>query len=144
MNFVGMRCEIIKINGAKYILDCYNANPDSTSAAIDFLGTVNTNGKKVALLGDMLELGICSAKYHKEIGKFTAEKKIDLLLSLGTYADYILSGAAEAGMPENKIVKFYSIEEVKEFLSKEIKSGDIVLIKASRKARFEETIVSKN
>jgi len=144
MGFVGMRCEIININGAKYILDCYNANPDSTRAAIDFLGNIKIAGKKVALIGDMLELGICSAKYHKEIGEFAAEKKIDLLLSLGTYADYILSGAVDAGMSENKIKKFYSIENVKEFLKNEIKAGDVVLIKASRKARLEQAIISKN
>ncbi len=137
---VNMRCQIITINGAKIILDCYNANPDSMRAAIDLLTDLETSGKKIAFIGDMLELGSESEKYHKEAGAYAAEKNIDLIITTGEYSDFIVSGAKEKGMADEKCHKFEIVDKLTDFLTKNIKSGDVVLVKASRRAKFEEII----
>jgi len=137
---VNMRCQILTLNGAKIILDCYNANPDSMCAAIDLLDDLETSGKKIAFIGDMLELGLESEKYHKEIGAYVAEKNIDLIITAGEYSDSLISGAKENGMADGKCNKFENKEKLTDFLKKNIKSDDVVLVKASRRAKFEEII----
>jgi len=137
---VNMRCQVLTLNGAKIILDCYNANPDSMCAAIDLLTDLKTIGKKIAFIGDMLELGSESEKCHKEIGAYAADRNIDLIVTTGEYSDFIISGAKEKGMAGEKCNKFETKEKLTEFLTKKIKNGDDVLVKASRRAGFEKII----
>ena len=141
---VNMRCQFVIINGAKILLDCYNANPDSMRAAIDLISNLKTNGRKIVFLGDMLELGLGSANYHKEIGAYAAEKKIDLIVTTGKYSDAIISGAKEKGMAAEKCNNFNTVEKAADFLAGNIKHDDVVLVKASRQARFEEIIKTIN
>ena len=70
-----MRQQITDVNGVTIIDDSYNASPDSMKAGIDVLCDYNNNGRKIAVLADMLELGDKSADYHKEVGGYMAEKK---------------------------------------------------------------------
>jgi len=137
---VNMRCQISTLNGAKIILDCYNANPDSMCAAIDLLADMKTVGKKIAFIGDMLELGSESENCHKEIGAYAADRNIDLIITTGEYSDSIILGAKEKGIADEKCNKFETKEKLTEFLTKKIKSGDDVLVKASRRAGFEKII----
>ncbi len=137
---VNMRCQFISIDGVKIISDCYNANPDSTRAALDLISDMKTTGRKIALLGDMYELGLESENYHKEIGAYAAEKDIDLIITTGTFSEAIISGAKQKGISEEKCRNFPSIEKTSEFLIKNIMKGDLILVKASRKARYEEVI----
>jgi len=137
---VNMRCQLFMINNAKIILDCYNANPDSMCAAIDLLSELKTTGRKVAFIGDMMELGLDSANYHKEIGAYAAEKNIDLIITTGKYSDSIISGAKENGMAEEMCNNFNTVENAAAFLADIIRQQDDVLVKASRCARFEEVM----
>jgi len=141
---VNMRCQFVIINGAKILLDCYNANPDSMRAALDLISNLKTKGRKIAFLGDMHELGLESANYHKEIGAYAADKNIDLIITTGKYSDAIISGAKEKGMPAEMCNDFDTVEKAANFLAENIRHGDAVLVKASRQARFEEVIKTIN
>lgn len=132
-----MRLETHNLNnGVILINDAYNANPFSMKEAIDYLSRFK--GRKIAVLGDMLELGDYSHQAHFEVGRQVAESEVDLLLALGKYADDYANGALSAGMGADQIVKFGSRELLADFLKDEISQGDIVLFKASRACGFDE------
>lgn len=127
----GRRMEIIKLESdITLINDSYNANPESMRGALNYLATFNKN-RKIAVLGNMLDLGDYTKELHKEVGKIVAKDKIDLLILVGEFSDYIKQGAIENGMAEKNIYSFNSNEE----LSKEIENikqkGDVILFKAS-------------
>ena len=138
--FVDMRCQLFTINNAKIILDCYNANPDSMIAAIDLLSELKTTGRKIAFIGDMMELGLDSENYHKEIGTYAAKKNIDLIITTGKYSSSIISGAKENGMEDDMCNNFNTVETAGAFLADIIRQQDNVLVKASRYARFEQVM----
>jgi len=139
---VNLRCQITEENGVKFILDCYNANPDSTRAAVELLSSIESSGKKIAALGDMLELGEKSARFHFEIGKFAAEKNTDVIITAGVFAKYIADGALDAGMTKENIIISKSVDDAAMILKKKIQKGDVVLIKASRRAHFEKLLTN--
>ncbi len=134
---VGLRQHIEKKKEQTVIVDCYNAAPASMKAAIDVLCDIEPElgGKRVAVLGDMLELGTLSPKLHEEVGEYAAVKGVDLLVCYGDYAEYISSRARELGMQascsKNK-------ETVINYLRFKLKPGDVVLFKASRGMHLEE------
>jgi UDP-N-acetylmuramoyl-tripeptide--D-alanyl-D-alanine ligase len=134
-----MRQHIQKRGQQTLIVDCYNASPTSMKAAIDMLCDMKPKdgGRRVAVLGDMLELGEDSPKYHAEIGEYAAEKGIDLLVCYGKNAQYIAKRADELGMHAG-----YSEEKQKilNFLKFKLKPGDVVLFKGSRGIHLEEII----
>lgn len=140
------RMEVLERKDKIIINDCYNASPLSVRKAIETLELVSIkNGRRsVAILGDMLELGKESARLHREIGKYLAEKKIDVLVAFGKFSDYICKGYEELKYtdPENKGLCFYF--KNKEDLSKKInnilKAGDLILIKGSRANKMESII----
>lgn len=131
------------IQTEKYVLidDCYNANPVSVKAGIDLLTTAR--GRKVALLGDMMELGEESHIFHMEIGRYVVEKKIDVLLCVGTYSAYMQKGAIEEASKENSTIEIYYFTDKNTMMQQFqdiIQSEDTILIKASHSMGFE-TIV---
>lgn len=134
----GMRQRIREVNGTTVIEDCYNASPDSQRAALNVLSK-HENGKRVAVLGDMLELGAYSREAHTDVGKFTENKNIDILYTFGTEAKYIADGA-------KGFVKEIKSFDDKATLTEELKAvlcdGDTVLFKASRGMKLEEVIMS--
>ncbi len=132
-----MRLETHRLEDIGVILinDAYNANPFSMRKAIEYLSRFN--GRKIAVLGDMLELGDYSRQAHFDIGKAVAEAGVDLFLILGEYADDYANGALKAGMRADRIIKFDSRELLAEFLKDKISKGDIVLFKASRACAFD-------
>ena len=89
------RQEIYEKNGFTIIQDCYNAGPESMAAALNVIG--NRSGRRIAVLGDMLELGICSDAEHYKIGRIAA-KKVDVLLAYGPHSVRVLKGAITGGM----------------------------------------------
>ena len=130
-----MRLEFKNVNGYTIINDCYNASPDSMKAALDVLKNRNGN-RKVAILGTMRELGDEAKKAHREVAEY-AKDAADLLITTGEYVnDYKL------GFGEENIIIYDTKEELINNISKVIKADDVVLVKASRGAKFEE-IVSK-
>lgn len=132
----GMRQRLKEVNGVKIIEDCYNASPDSQRAALNVLSDMNA-GRKIAVLGDMLELGDYSETAHREVGKFAAEKKIDVLYAFGEQSKYI---AEEAKKGVQRVLWFDDKAQLAKTLVQDVKSGDCVLFKASRGMKLEEII----
>src|SRR5881409_3799229 len=132
------RLQIKDIAGVQFLDDSYNANPDSTKAALRTLVELDADGKRIAVLGEMLELGEESERGHREVGETAAALKIDKLIAIGDVAASITDGARHAGLQSTAVVK--STSEAAELLSQMVQPGDLVLIKGSRAARTEEVI----
>src|SRR5437762_3474885 len=127
------RLQIREINGVKFIDDSYNANPDSMKAALRTLMELDTDGKRVAVLGRMLELGAVSERGHPEVGEAAATLGIDHLISIGD--DTMALAAEEAGLENSAIAQDAS--DAAEMLNEIVGPGDLVLIKGSRSSRTE-------
>ena len=123
--------------GVMIINDAYNANLDSMKAAIDYLGKINAKNK-IAVLGDMLELGEFSKELHERVGEEVQKNKIDILITVGDCARDIARKAQECGMDKEKIYICNSNDEAIELLKKLAKEGDAVLLKASNGMNFEQ------
>lgn len=134
------RMEIIDgINNSKVINDSYNASYDSMKAAIEYLGEIKAN-KKIAVLGDMLELGSYEQELHKKVGEEVYKNNIDILVTVGERAKYIANKAKFLGMDENKIFVFDTKDEAIQTLEKIIEKEDYVLVKASNSMKFDEIV----
>lgn len=137
----GMRMEIIHSdNGTTIINDAYNANPDSMRASLCTLSTLETKGRRIAVLGDMGELGNDEYQLHVDVGTFAAQMDIDMLICIGTLSVGIKSGALAADMDSSRVKSFTGIEEAQQFLNKYIEPGDLVLVKASRFMELERIV----
>ena len=132
--------KIEEVNGITLIDDTYNSNPEALKEALGLLNRIGGNNRKVAVLGDMLELGEKSGEEHEACGKAAAENGVELLLACGDYAMHYIKGAGENGMDPGKALYFfeknYLVEEVFDFL----KECDFVLVKASRGMKFEDVV----
>lgn len=123
--------------GATIINDCYNANYDSMKAALEYLGNVKAN-KKIAVLGDMLELGEYSKMLHEKVGEEVVKNKVDILITVGEQSRYIAKEAKERGIDEKNIYSFNNNEEAIKELNKVMEKNDAILIKASNGMKFQE------
>jgi len=135
-----LRMEIQEIRGAKIINDSYNANPASMLAALEALAVSKTSGRRIAVLGDMLELGEKSAELHQEVGRKIPQLKIDLLITVGDKAEHLARGAVKNGMPAGAIRSLEDKKSVAQYLFSLIKAGDTVLLKGSRGMKMEEIL----
>ncbi|MFA6939456.1 MAG: UDP-N-acetylmuramoyl-tripeptide--D-alanyl-D-alanine ligase [Clostridiaceae bacterium] len=131
-----MRLEVIDKTNYKIVNDCYNASPDSMKAAIDVIKSFK--GRKIAVLGTMLELGESSAKMHREVGRYAKENGADMLLAAGDFKDEYLSGFG------NGCHTFSNKRDLALFLKDNIRQDDVILIKASRGMKFETIIEELN
>lgn len=129
------------IEGVKNTLlidDTYNASPISVEKALDVLDKIETQHKKIAVLGDMLEIGTFSGREHKKIGRKVAEMRIDKLYTVGLRSQDTAKAAYEAGMDEDDIFYFKTYEGVSEEILKDLEEGSIILIKGSQGIRLEK------
>jgi UDP-N-acetylmuramoyl-tripeptide--D-alanyl-D-alanine ligase len=124
--------------GIVLLLDCYNANPAAMRQALDTLKSLKAGGRKIALLGDMLELGEIALQAHRETGAYAASAGLDALYTVGALGEIMAGGARDAGLEAEKIKSFSSNEEAAGFLSENLRDGDLLLIKASRRMKMEE------
>ncbi|MDD6221938.1 MAG: UDP-N-acetylmuramoyl-tripeptide--D-alanyl-D-alanine ligase [Lachnospiraceae bacterium] len=143
MKTIAGRQNLIQAGGLLLIDDCYNANPVSMKSSIQLVSTAE--GRKVCILGDMLELGENERQMHREVGQFLAGKNIDLLLTVGTLGKEIAAGAkeaSEAGSASGKteIHSYDTKEQLFKELPELLKAGDTVLIKASNGMGFAEIV----
>lgn len=138
---VQLRMELSEVDGIKILNDSYNANPISMNMALETLGEMKTSGNKIAVLGDMLELGEKSFEYHKKIGEKVAECRIDYLFTLGELSSGITQGAKEKGFKSENIFSFKVKKSLLEGLLEILKPEDVVLFKGSRKMGLEEIVV---
>lgn len=133
------RMELIKSGEITIINDCYNANFDSMKASIESLAMMKAN-KKIAVLGDMLELGEYSKDIHSNIGIEVEKNKIDILVTVGEESKNIAKLAEEKGTKKENIYVCNNNEEAIETLNKIKENGDIILVKASHGMKFSEIV----
>lgn len=133
-----LRMQIEKKDGITIINDSYNANPDSVKSVLSILAEKN-NVRRIAILGDMLELGRDSDKYHRQIGECAAHS-CDILIGIGMFSDYMREGALEHGMDEVFCYSFRTQEESVTTIKDIMRVGDVVLLKGSRGMAMEKLI----
>ena len=126
-------------NGVTIINDSYNASFESMQASLKYLGALK-NSRKVAVLGDMFELGEFSKELHEKVGKEVAKNNIDILICSGENAKYIVDTALKNGMNKENVFYFEVKEKIKEFVKQNWKSGDVILFKASNGMKFFEIV----
>jgi len=131
-----LRQNVYEKNGFTVIEDCYNASPASMQSALELLRF--KNGRKIAVLGDMLELGSLSEALHKQVGTYL--HGIDMLVVYGNHNDDYAHGAVSVGMKEDNIFKCENTTEVADVLKKITKNGDVLLFKASRGMKAEDAL----
>ncbi len=135
-----MRLNIISKNNIKIINDTYNASPKSMEAALDVLKDISTGGKRIAVLGDMLEMGEWAYRAHLGVGKYAAEKGVDMVVTVGENAQDIAVGALGGGVPKNSVKSFSDNDSACEFIKKIISDDDVVLVKGSRGMKMEQIV----
>lgn len=137
----GMRLEIVVREGVTVLVDTYNASPDSTVAALDALAQGPAKGRRLAILGEMKELGDFTERGHRLIGQALARGNVDLALLTGGPTRFIYDEARSAGMRENQMVSCeeLDLEAVRAFLDGAV-VGDTVLIKGSRALALESVL----
>lgn len=128
-----MRLQVIKKEGLIIINDCYNASPDSMKSSLDVLSAYKDH-RKVAILGDMYELGEESEKAHFEVGEY-AKDKLDILIVIGRYIKNF-----KDGFNNDNIIMYKTKEECIKELKNIVKLNDVVLIKASRGVKLEDVV----
>lgn len=137
----GMRMEIVHAPGGVTVInDAYNANPDSMRASIGTLMTLEGSGRRIAVLGDMGELGADEYQLHVDVGTFAARTELDMLVCIGTLSVGIKAGALAADMDATHVKSFAGVDEAIAFLEKYVQEGDLVLVKASRFMEFERIV----
>lgn len=133
------RMEVKQSGGGWTVLnDSYNAGPTSTASALDIMRRLPCTGRRIAVLGDMLELGEISRDSHREIGVKVNEYGIDYLLVKGALSAEIATGAISSGMNPDRVIEFENNDLIYEKLKSIVKKGDIILIKGSRLMKMEE------
>jgi UDP-N-acetylmuramoyl-tripeptide--D-alanyl-D-alanine ligase len=135
-----MRMQIQNWRGIGIINDAYNANPASMKAALRTLAEVQCRGRRVAVLGDMFELGRHSMREHKALGKAAAEAAIDSLYLLGEQGTAVRRGALKGGMRPEQIIIGKDHAELAGHLGERVKPGDWLLFKGSRGMKMERVL----
>ena len=128
------RQEIFQAGEYTIIKDCYNAGPESMEAALTVLG--NRKGRRVAVLGDMLELGVCTQAEHYKVGRIAAEK-VDFLFAYGPNSSRVVSGALTGGMSDTNALAFDDRQKLAAALKQQVRPGDTLLFKGSNGMRMD-------
>lgn len=140
-----MRMEVISLKGGKTLInDAYNANPSSMKLALETLVEAKGEGKAIAVLGDMLELGNFTREAHEQLGEKVSKLSIDFLLALGEKAPVVIESAIRHGFPAERARIVESHSEAVSLLRQVIQNGDWILVKGSRKMAMEKIVESLN
>ncbi|AJS57748.1 UDP-N-acetylmuramoyl-tripeptide--D-alanyl-D-alanine ligase [Paenibacillus sp. IHBB 10380] len=140
LRLTAMRIEqVVLPTGLTILNDAYNASPSSMKAAIDVLQSMKGYRTKIAVLGDMLELGLQENEFHAEIGSYLTADKVNLLYTYGPLSAYTAE-AAKVHLPESSVYAFEDKKELISHLEENLQPRDIVLFKASRGMKLEEVV----
>lgn len=139
---VSMRSQLLELGGFHILNDCYNANPASMRAAIETLAGLGSQGRQIAVLGDMLELGGLSEAAHREMGLAVAKAGIHRLITVGKLAREMACGALSGGMEARRVICCELPEEAGKVLLEIARPGDYILVKGSRGMKMERLIES--
>lgn len=137
-----MRSELVEAGDILIVNDAYNANPASASRALELLRDWK-NGRphrRIAVLGDMLELGDSSPDAHHELGQNAYTNGIELLITVGVFSDELADGAIEAGMNAERVHRCREVDEAGQVLSSVLQPGDLVLLKGSRRLGLDALV----
>lgn len=137
--FTGQRSSWLRYGEIDVLDDTYNANPDSMEQGLELLAA--RSARRIAVLGDMLELGTESSELHERVGREVAAKGIEHFLALGPHMLHAVSGAQAAGMGA-RARHFTSLEELVAALQALLRPGDAVLVKGSRGSRMERIVAA--
>ena len=135
-----MRGEIVNKGGVKIINDSYNANPESFKAGLEAFKSMPAKGRRILILGDMLELGQRSEKFHRELGNSLAKYEFVFAIVVGDWCRAVLEGARQAGVSVSMLRSFKNADEAASGIGELIKSGDVVYVKGSRGVHLEKII----
>jgi UDP-N-acetylmuramoyl-tripeptide--D-alanyl-D-alanine ligase len=130
------RGQVVRIGNITVINDCYNSNPKALNAMVDALANMPAK-RRIVVAGEMLELGPLGESMHAESGRYMAERKVDLVLGVRGLAAQIVTAAKKAGVRAEFVP---SAEQAGEWLARESRDGDIVLLKASRGVKLEKAL----
>ena len=130
-----LRSQVVRCNGLTILNDCYNANPLSFARALETLRDLQTR-RKVAIVGDMLELGEYASSAHQAIGRLATQLGIDAVIAVGEYADHVAQGVRET-RPDG-VTTYRTVPELLEQLPMMLQQGDGLLVKGSRKLNLEQ------
>jgi len=134
-----MRGERTERNGITIINDCYNANPEAMRSMLELLHGVPAK-RRIAVLGEMLELGHEAETLHRGIGHFAAEQGIHAVIGIRGAARFLVDEARKSGMSDSAAIFFNSSEEAGEFIREYLEPGDAVLFKGSRGVQVEKAL----
>ncbi len=134
----GMRQNVVHHAEFTVVEDCYNASPDSMRAALTTLGRLECDGRRIAVLSDMLELGEIAQQAHYQVGHLVGECGVDALFCTGPLSKEYVHGAQDAGLEQ--AVHYQSMDTLFEALKTQIHPGDILWFKASRSMKLEQVI----
>ena len=130
------RGQVLQVGNVTVINDCYNSNPKALEAMVDALAAMAAK-RRIVVAGEMLELGPAGEEMHRQAGQHIAEKKIDALLGVRGLAQAMVDGARKAGGRAEFVA---GPEEAGEWLAREARDGDVVLLKASRGVKLEKAL----
>jgi UDP-N-acetylmuramoyl-tripeptide--D-alanyl-D-alanine ligase len=130
------RGEVVQLDNITVINDCYNSNPKALEAMVDAVAAMPAS-RRIVVAGEMLELGPAGEDLHRRVGQYMGEKKIDLLVGVRGLAQEMVEGASASGMRAEFVA---TPEEAGDWLARETREGDLVLLKASRGVRLERAL----
>ena len=130
------RGQVLQLGNITVINDCYNSNPKALHAMVDALAAMQA-GRRIVVAGEMLELGPAAEQLHRAAGQHIAEKKISVLIGVRGLAQSMVDGARQAGAQAEFVA---TSEEAGEWLAREARDGDVVLLKASRGVKLEKAL----
>jgi UDP-N-acetylmuramoyl-tripeptide--D-alanyl-D-alanine ligase len=134
---VAMRGTVEKKKGVSFIVDCYNANPSSMRSAVTALADLSPVQKRVAVVGDMLELGKYAKRLHQELGRTLAKFGVQKVVAVGQFSREVAHGATAEGMAAGRIVTVAKAEDAVASLRELAEPGEVVLLKGSRGVHLE-------
>ncbi len=134
------RGSVRRVNDVTLLDESYNASPVAVRAALDTLASLPAEGRHIAVLGDMLEMGEWTGQVHREAGAHAVETGVDLLLAVGAFAGLIAAGAAAAGIDGGAVLEFDTADQAATWLAPQLRNGDTVLVKGSRAIHLEQVV----
>jgi UDP-N-acetylmuramoyl-tripeptide--D-alanyl-D-alanine ligase len=132
------RMELLKLDNITILDDTYNASPESVEVALKTLSTFS--GRKIAVLGDMYELGDFAKNLHKSIGATVYRLGIDLLIVYGEFKEEVCDGAVSEGMASGCVHRVATKDDIVNMLKDSMRDGDVILVKGSRAAGMEDVV----
>jgi UDP-N-acetylmuramoyl-tripeptide--D-alanyl-D-alanine ligase len=130
------RGQVVQLGNITVLYDCYNSSPKALMAAVDSLAEMPAR-RRIVVAGEMLELGSTAEQLHRECGRYMAESKINFLLGVRGMAQSMVESAVEAGLKAEFVA---TPDEAGEWLAREAREGDVVLLKASRGVKLEKAL----